>query len=272
MRTYPTKEDKKELELLNAEKWQIETLKLNPEYVFWGNYEDYMSNDDGGWRSRVEVEDWDNFNFGLDEWNEVVNFYFEINRKNHQCTVCEGQNLNKKTLKLYNDWYDFAETGRKWMYDITEVEVEALVKEGRIRDVSGFNGYYDKETQKWYKWVKKEKIECEKPEMPLPEKVNEWAKKGFGHDAINHWICVKARAKHLGVYGHCEHCQGGYIYDEDKAKVSLQLWVLHPRKGASRGVYIKHIKKEDMPKVIEYLKEARKRNYNRFAKLDDFQL
>ena len=33
-----------------------------------------------------------------------------------------------------------------------------------------------------------------------------------GHDAINRWICVKARAKHLGIYGHCEHCEEGVVY------------------------------------------------------------
>lgn len=31
-------------------------LKKNPEYVGWGNYEDCMCHDDGGWTSPVEIE------------------------------------------------------------------------------------------------------------------------------------------------------------------------------------------------------------------------
>ncbi len=89
----------------------------------------------------------------------------------------------------------------------------------------------------------------------------------MGHDAINRWICVKARAKHLGIYGHCEHCEGGIVYEEPKAKVALQLWYLHPRKGCSRGVYIEHIEQENLPEIFEYLKEARDRNAERFSKI-----
>ena len=51
--------------------------------------------------------------------------------------------------------------------------------------------------------------------------------------------------------------------------MELQLWVLHPRKGCSRGVRIKNVLQSDIPKVIEYLQEARKRNDDRFSKLDE---
>ena len=57
------------------------------------------------------------------------------------------------------------------------------------------------------------------------------------------------------------------IYDEPEAKIALQLWFLHPRKGCSRGVYVKNIEESDVPNVIEYLKEAAKRNAERFSKL-----
>jgi len=49
--------------------------------------------------------------------------------------------------------------------------------------------------------------------------------------------------------------------------VALQLWILHPRKGASRGVYIKNIEENEVPEVIQYLKIAAERNSNRFSKL-----
>ena len=164
--------------------------------------------------------------------------------KNHQCKDCEGSGYNPKTKRISDDWYDFANTGRRWCEIITQDEVDALWGHNRLH--------------------------CDFEEKPTAEQVNAWAKgRGLGHDSINYYICVKQRAKRLGVYGHCEKCGGyGYIFDEEKAHLELQLWALHPRKGCSRGVRIKNILQSDIPKVVEYLQTARKRNDDRFAKLD----
>lgn len=241
MRYYPKEDyEKEELVEMNADSWQIELLKKNPDYNAWGNYEDYMS-DGSGWNAPSECETVDEGLWGLDDLNELVNFYFELYRENKACEHCEQSGQNPETRKIEEDWYDFKRTGRRWCDKITDIEFQALKKEGRTR------GYNSAE------------------EMNEAER----SSRGIGpHDAINRWICVEARAKHLGVYGKCEHCEGkGYIFTEPKAKVGLQLWMLHPRKGCSRGVYIKEIKEDEVPKVIEYLKKARERNYNRFSKL-----
>lgn len=268
MRSYPEGEsDQKELKVLNAKNWQIDLLKLNPNYVYWGCFEDYMSNKEGGWSSRVITPTWKGFEFNLDELNECVNFYFQLYRKNHECPHCEATNYNTQTKQINDDWYDFAGKGTKWSKNISDVEVEALMKAGRISDVSKFHGYYDTEANKWWKFENRQKIECEKPEFPSAAAVNEWSKTGFGHDSINKWLCVEARAKHLGVFGHCDKCEEGYIYDESEGKIALQLWIIHPRKGCSRGVYIEEIKEEDLPEVFKYLKEAADRNQNRFSKV-----
>ncbi|MFM2393160.1 MAG: hypothetical protein RLZZ546_1142 [Bacteroidota bacterium] len=288
MRHYPNIEDKYDkaaLQKLKAADWQVDLLKLNPSYVHWGCFEDYMSKDKDGWDSRVITPTWKEHKEGwnLDEYNELVNFYFTVYRKNHECPYCEGTALNPATKRLSNDWYSFGKedwqypngfgsrrwNNAAWSNHITDVEVEALMKSGRISEVSGFRGYFDKETNKWVTWENGEKLECEKPEFPSSEKVNEWNRNGMGHDGINQWICVKARAKHLGVYGNCVHCEEGegYIYDEPEAKVALQLWYLHPRKGCSRGVYIEHVEQEDLPQIFEYLKEARDRNADRFSNI-----
>jgi len=69
----------------------------------------------------------------------------------------------------------------------------------------------------------------------------------------------------------CSQCEGeGYFYT-DKATLRLQLWILHPRKGASRGVYLKEIKRSELSKVVSYLLEASERNQERFSKLKDFK-
>ena len=138
MRNYPNIEDKdwyedemKELESLKAKPWQIDALKTNPDYCAWGVYEDYMSSGDS-WDKPVIYADWKSNAFSLDDLNELVNFYFEI------------------------------DTG---------------------------------------------------------------------------------------------------------PTLSLTLWMLHPRKGCSRGVLIENLEEEDMPAVYAYLQEAAKRNANRFSKI-----
>lgn len=256
MRHFPEpgeKYDNDELKNLNAEPWQIDLLKLNPGYCSWGNFEDYMDIDDEGWASRRFVDRISEIH-GLDNLNECVNFYFELNRKSHRCEHCDGTSYNPPTKKLSDDWYKFDEAewievsekqrynNLAWQYHLTQVEVDALWEAGRLK--FEFN------------------------EKPTTKQVNEWAKRcGMGHDAINQIICVKARAKHMGVYGSCQHCFCGEIYDEPSAKVALQLWVLHPRKGCSHGVYVREVKHEDLPAVYEYLNTARERNDERFSKI-----
>lgn len=276
--------DLKEQKRVNAEDWQLKLLELNPGYTFWGPYEDYMCsgkkkgefvrNREGeldfkefspeevdkqygnGWREPLFYDGWDSFNIELDELNEVVNFYFEVSRASKSCEPCNQVGLNPATTKIYDDWYDFANTGRKWCHKITDNEVKALVEAGRLKDLTSTfvpgEGWVDKDP----------------PYMPSAAEVNEWSRNGFGHDAINHHICVEARAKKEGVYGLCELCEGkGYVYTEPKAHVNLVLWLIHPRKGAGRGVEVKNIQKENLPEVFTFLNEAAKRNADRFAKV-----
>ena len=90
----------------------------------------------------------------------------------------------------------------------------------------------------------------------------------YRHDSINRHILLEARCKRLGYTLLCEHCEGrGYVYVSDHADVSLVLWVLYPRKGASCGVEIKNIKQDDLPSIFKFLKLAADRNAERFARV-----
>ena len=92
----------------------------------------------------------------------------------------------------------------------------------------------------------------------------------FDHDAINRSILIKHKAKRFGVPVRCTECSGhGHVFTEPAAKLGLVLWVLHPRKGASRGVHIKNIEEKELPKVLAFLRAARDRNSDRFARLED---
>lgn len=243
MRYYPeTDSDKKEVERLNAEAWMIKALKKNPDYNGWGNHEDYMIKD-SGWDSRQYIDSADEL-WEMDDLNELVNFYFNICRESEECSSCGQSGYNPETTQIGEDWYDFEGTGRRWCNSITQDEVDALWESNRLKS--------------------------EFKEKPTADQVNEWSKnvRGIGHDAINRHICVKQRAERLGVYGLCEECNGeGYVYTEPAAKLQLQMWFLHPRKGCSRGVLLKEVKQHEMETVIKYLKEARQRNWDRFSKL-----
>ena len=235
--------DVEQMAKLNAEEWQINCLAKNPDYTYWGNYEDYMSDKNGIWGSPIEIESVADL-WGLDVLNELVNFYFFIERESHTCPDCNGLGLNKATCELNRSWYDFERTGKRWCDKITQDEVDALWEARRLRT------YFN--------------------EKPTADKVNEAAKQhAFVHDGINRWVCVKTRAKRLGIYGDGENkdCIDGVIYDSDKATLKLQMWFIHPRKGASRGVILQNIKENEVEAVINYLKTARQRNYDRFSKL-----
>ena len=247
MRNYPdmnNKDDIKQLKRLKVEDWMLGCLKMNPSYNCWGNYEDYMINKGNGCDESLEFDSTPEGLWELDDYNELVNFYFEIHRSSRPCIPCDQSGYNHATKRISDDWYDFNRTGRKWCHSITQDEVDALWEHIRLR------GSF---TTK-----------------PTADQVNEWSKSRMGHDAINRWICTETRAGRLGVWGKCEHCEGGgSIFTEDRGKLALQLWWLHPRKGCSQGVYIKSVQKEDLPKVIELLKNAAIRNTERFAKLNN---
>lgn len=152
----------------------VRCIKMNPSYVCWGPYEDYMGYNGTAWSSPLFYGSWRSFGpWELDEFNEIVNFYFEIERSSVNCESCGNSGLN-----------------------------------------------------------------------------------------------VEARANKLGFNGHCDKCGGrGFIYIEETAHLNLILWMLHPRKGCSRGIEIKNITESDLSEVRRLLLEAQSRNNERFSKI-----
>jgi len=245
-----------ELARLNAEPWQVALLDLNPSYVHWGPHEDYMPGK--SWQEPLFYDSWRASGpFSLDDLNEVVHFYFSVERDSERCAACDGSGHNPATKQISDDFYDCAGMGRRWCDAITEDEATALIEAGRIgRKWNGLN---------WDERV---------VPAPTAAQINAINARGsvvlFGegaHDAINSTILVKTRAKRLGVYGKCTACDGhGEIFTAPAAHSTLTLWVLHPRKGAARGVEVK-IVRDDLSEVYAFLREAAERNAERFAKV-----
>jgi hypothetical protein len=241
MRYYPDSEyDWEEVKVLGVLDWQLDALKMNPEYCSWGPHEDYMmKKESSGWEAPVFFDSWDEFSWSLDDLNELVNFYFQVTRDSIECEECGGEGYNPETGAISDAFYNFDYRGQKWADNITQDEVDALWEEGRLR-----------------RWK----------ERPTAAEVN--ATGGNVHDAINRWILIETRAKRLGVWGKCEECAGrGEIFTEPIAHLEVVMWMIHPRKGASRGVEIGRVEMEQVKEVVEYLMEAADRNAQRFGRL-----
>lgn len=307
MRSYDPEDewDIKEKNELGPPDWQLELLELNPDYVHWGPYEDYMAkSDEAGWEAPMKYESWVEHNMTLDDLNEVVHFYFQINRESKTCPVCQGtgyhpdaqwvsesfyqhsspfkaltpneyqtraflrrfsgedpdnpQNVfdeskpnfpSEEVLSKYGpEFREFCEAMRKhpehsWRKQITEDEAAALIEAGRG---CGF-----------------------REGLVTAEDFNRAESgRGLGHDGINRGILIEARLKRFGIPQTCEECKGhGYVYTKDHTTLNLVYWLLHPRKGAARGVEVKNIQREELPEVFAFLKEAADRNAQRFSKV-----
>lgn len=283
MRSPPTDEDEEaELAALKPAPWMSRFLDLNPSYMGWGPGDDYMSKDSQGWDSSPSMN-WVSFQagFSLDDFNEVVHFYFEIGRDSERCDPCGGCGLNPASREIAETFYDHGDfaidfsamvltggieafrkaqrgdgaTGRRWCDKITQDEVDALMAANRLRKHVPGTG-----------WVSVPRTAEEV--NAANSKIMKSGDPDLHHDGINRMILVETRCKRLGVWGNCEKCDGhGYVFTSDAGHIDLVLWILHPRKGASRGVRVMKLTQDEAIETLGFLRRAATRNAERFAKV-----
>lgn len=85
-----------------------------------------------------------------------------------------------------------------WCHHLGQEDVNALVAGGRLRD---FTHTFDPGRDPRFQLK-------DPPYAPTAAEVNEWSLRGFGHDAINASIVVRARCEREGVSDTCPTCQG----------------------------------------------------------------
>jgi hypothetical protein len=182
------------------------------------------------------------FDWPLDKiWQGFINPY---NQQARRCPSCGGTGLNPATRQIEDDWYDSDGCGNRWHYvygtapngspaerppwkvigttrrwsnKLTQDEVDALVDHGRLMD-------FTHTCTRGVGWKPKDP-----PYRPTAAEVNEWSQHGMGHDGINRWICVETRAKRLGVYGKCDHCQGsGELWSSETEHRLSEEWQATP--------------------------------------------
>lgn len=269
MRTYDpdSKYDQEEIERIKPEPWMLEQMKLNPEYVHWGPGEDYMSESfpvgmtreerrekgmESGWNSSMSYVDWSEHTLQPDELNEVVHFYFSINRASEKCPDCRN-GYSRAAEKIERDLISggaynghISETHLRFLYDSDRLhvgpklqkQIDALRKKDRTRDP-----------------------------FVVPIGILREACTGpLAIDSLRLAALVRFDCERAKVPSECATCQGhSYLYMEEPAKLQLTYWMLHPRKGAARGVEVLDIKKADLQAVYNFLGTAARRNFERFA-------
>lgn len=183
---------------------------------------------------RVDLD----FKWPIDQlWKGYVNPY-----RSQDCNACDNTGLNPATKKLKEEWYGWNNPTWVWVvegkvrynstareHNITQVELDALLKAERLRELTHT---WDKEDRKW----------IPTGHVPTIEEVNKWSLPGqgtMGHDSSNAWIATEALAKHKGVYGLCDYCNGdGEIWASEEIKQLHENWEpFDPPKGEGYQIW-----------------------------------
>ena len=160
-------------------------------------------------------------------WKGFLNPY-----NSQECKSCNGNGLNEETSKIDEEWYSFETSDyvpnpfrpecrynkAAWSNNLTQDDVQALLDGNRLWDFTRrpINKQQREDVKKELAEGRNSWLPYDNGYTPTAKEVNEWNLKGMGHDAINKWLCVKAKAKKLGVYGECEHCNGeGHIFQSE---------------------------------------------------------
>jgi len=165
-------------------------------------------------------------------WKGYFNPYRPTN-----CKLCDGSGYNPETKKLSDDWYTHLRNDGKegWSKYLEQEDVQALIDANRLWDFTRIPLTLEQEgiVKKRIASGENSWLPFNNGYIPSAKEVNEWSKRGFGHDSLNHHICVEARAKRLGFYGFCKLCKGKghYWCDEKYEKLSEEWKPIDPPTG-----------------------------------------
>lgn len=118
-----------------------------------------------------------------------------------------AQAVHREAMRLCEHW------NGSWSHHLAQFDVDALIQGNRLWDFTRI-------------WVPGEGW---KDRAPMPtvtaRDVNLWSIGGMGHDSINCWICVKARAARNGQPHECSVCDGdGDWWPNEAAKRLAEEW------------------------------------------------
>jgi len=165
------------------------------------------------------------FNYPIGQvWKGYLNPYHST-----RCKACNGTGMSPEYKKLSDDWYTHNRIDGKegWCYHLEQEEIQALIDADRLMDFTRvpINDDQKRDVEEKMKNGGNSWLPYNNGYIPTADEVNKWARNG-GHDSINQWICVKERAKRLGITStECSFCNGeGEFWASDKIKQEHEEW------------------------------------------------
>jgi len=145
-----------------------------------------------------------------------------------ECSLCGGDGYSPRAKELMALWYNFDDRDQAWHRHLTQEDVDALVEGDRLREftrrprteehvarlkeqeVSGGSGY-------WLDDI---------VYRPSAKEVNEWSKEQIlAFDAMDQWICVRARCRREGIATSCSACLGtGEHWPTEELRLAYEAW------------------------------------------------
>lgn len=116
-----------------------------------------------------------------------------------------------------------------WCHHLIQADVDALIKDERLwnftrvpRTEEQLEIVRQKVAASGNSWLPKSNGYC-----PTAQEVNDWSLLGLGHDGINQWTCVRARAKREGILEEsCRFCKGkGEFWFSEEIERLHDVWV-----------------------------------------------
>lgn len=141
----------------------------------------------------------------IKKWRKDQLNWKPLNWRGERITVQEAAEV--EAIRLAGLWR------HQWSHHLSQQDVDALAAGGRLMD---FTHTWSRESG----W--KPKVPAYRPKA---REVNAWSFRGFGHDSINQWICVRARLEPLGLSTSCATCGGsGELFDSEESRIADEEW------------------------------------------------
>lgn len=118
--------------------------------------------------------------------------------------------------------FDTTKSNESWSRNLDQEDVQALVEAGRLWDFTRRPRSPDQECHE-NGWTKEPN-----GYIPTAEEVNRWAQRGMGHDSINQYVCIRARAKRYGIDHLCPTCKGGFTVPDAELEARIEAWKRTP--------------------------------------------
>lgn len=159
-----------------------------------------------------------------------------------ECEVCEGSGESPQVRYLYEKWYgsldepdwvwcDDSHTRRwnraAWNNNLDEDDVKALIDEDRLWDFTRVPRTEEQRqiVEQRLKEGHNSWLPFSNGYVPTPEEVNVWNRTTLGHDSINAWVVVEAKAKKRGYPLKCNVCKGeGHFWTSPEKKAAYEAW------------------------------------------------